>query len=141
MIENIRLSFQGIWSHKMRSILTMLGIIIGIAAIIAIVSTIQGTNEQIKQNMLGNSGHTVKVSLYQDDMEYSMDSWTPSPDGIPVFDGSAKKEILKIFKCLFTIKHTIVKVLKKLKVFSDINNEGKINGKACNKKNNNKKKR
>ena len=33
MIENIRLSFQGIWAHKMRSFLTMLGIIIGIAAV------------------------------------------------------------------------------------------------------------
>ena len=41
MLENIRLSFQGIWAHKMRSLLTMLGIIIGIAAIIAIVSTDQ----------------------------------------------------------------------------------------------------
>ena len=50
MIENIQLSLKGIWSHKMRSFLTMLGIIIGIAAIIAIVSTIKGTNEQIKQN-------------------------------------------------------------------------------------------
>ena len=40
MVENIRLSIRGILSHKMRSILTMLGIIIGIAAIIAIVSTI-----------------------------------------------------------------------------------------------------
>ena len=38
MIENIRLSFQGIWAHKMRSFLTMLGIIIGIASIISIVS-------------------------------------------------------------------------------------------------------
>ena len=28
MLENVRLSFQGIWSHKMRSFLTMLGIII-----------------------------------------------------------------------------------------------------------------
>ncbi len=28
MIENIRLAFQGIWSHKMRSFLTMLGIIL-----------------------------------------------------------------------------------------------------------------
>ena len=34
MFENVRLAFQGVWSHKMRSILTMLGIIIGIAAII-----------------------------------------------------------------------------------------------------------
>ena len=45
MGENIRLAFQGIWGHKMRSFLTMLGIIIGIAAIITIVSTIKGTNE------------------------------------------------------------------------------------------------
>lgn len=35
MIENIRLSFQGIWAHKMRSFLTMLGIIIGIASLIS----------------------------------------------------------------------------------------------------------
>ena len=34
MLENIHLAFEGIWSHKLRSILTMLGIIIGIAAII-----------------------------------------------------------------------------------------------------------
>ena len=35
MLENLRISIQGIWSHKMRSFLTMLGIIIGIASIIA----------------------------------------------------------------------------------------------------------
>ena len=38
MIENIRLAFQGIWAHKMRSFLTMLGIIIGIAWTTSIVS-------------------------------------------------------------------------------------------------------
>ena len=53
MLENIRLSFQGVWSHRLRSFLTMLGILIGIAAIIAIVSTIKGTNEQIKKNLIG----------------------------------------------------------------------------------------
>ena len=67
MIENIRLSFQGIWSHKMRSFLTMLGIIIGIAAIIAIVSIIQGTNQQIEQNLIGSGGSTVNVQIYQGD--------------------------------------------------------------------------
>lgn len=35
MLENMRISIQGIWSHKMRSFLTMLGTIIGIASIIA----------------------------------------------------------------------------------------------------------
>ena len=59
MLENVRLSFQGIWSHKMRSFLTMLGIIIGIASIISIVSTIKGTNEQIKQNLIGAGNNNV----------------------------------------------------------------------------------
>ena len=44
MLENFREAFDGIWSHKLRSALTMLGIIIGIASIIAISSTIMGTN-------------------------------------------------------------------------------------------------
>ena len=65
MLENIRLSFQGIWSHKLRSFLTMLGVIIGIAAIIAIVSTIAGTNEEIKQNLIGAGNNNVKVTLMQ----------------------------------------------------------------------------
>ena len=66
MFENIRLSFQGIWSHKMRSFLTMLGIIIGIAAIIAIVSTIKGTNEQIKENLVGSGENTMEVEQILD---------------------------------------------------------------------------
>ncbi|MGI6108198.1 MAG: ABC transporter permease [Lachnospiraceae bacterium] len=96
MIENIRLSFRGIWAHKMRSFLTMLGIIIGIAAIIAIVSTIEGTNAQIRQNMLGNTGHTVRVSLYQDSMEYQIDQWTPSPEGVPVYTDDVRQQILAL---------------------------------------------
>ena len=83
MLENIRLSFQGIWSHKMRSFLTMLGIIIGIAAIIAIVSTIQGTNEQIKQNLIGSGTNTVKIQLYNGN--YVIDpTYDQIPSTIPV---------------------------------------------------------
>lgn len=96
MFENIRLSFQGIWSHKLRSFLTMLGIIIGIAAIIAIVSTIEGTNELIKQNMMGNNRHTVKVQLSQDDYTYEISTWNPSPEGVPLFDEDTRQEILQI---------------------------------------------
>ena len=80
-MENIRLAFQGIWGHKMRSFLTMLGIIIGIASIITIVSTIKGTNEQIKENLIGSGSNVVNVSLYQDDWEYDM-TYSPLPDGV-----------------------------------------------------------
>ncbi len=83
MFENIRLSFQGIWSHKMRSFLTMLGIIIGIASIISIVSTIKGTNEEIKNNLVGSGNNTVEVVLYQSGHTYTIDSESSIPFGIP----------------------------------------------------------
>ncbi len=95
MLENIRLSFQGIWSHKMRSFLTMLGIIIGIAAIIAIVSTIQGTNEQIKQNLIGSGDNTVKVELYQDEWTYETEYYG-IPDGVPVITADVLEQIKSI---------------------------------------------
>ena len=93
MIENIRLSFQGIWAHKMRSFLTMLGIIIGIASIISIVSTIKGTNEQIKQNLIGAGNNVVRVQLYRSDYDYVYDVGNEGiPQGIsPVSDDIYKK--------------------------------------------------
>lgn len=95
MLENIRLSFQGIWSHKMRSFLTMLGIIIGIASIISIVSTIKGTNEQIKQNLIGSGNNTVEIKLYQNDWEYEM-QYNGVPQGVPVIKNEAISDILAI---------------------------------------------
>ena len=95
MLENIRLSFQGLWSHKMRSFLTMLGIIIGIAAIIAIVSTIKGTNEQIKENLIGSGDNTVNVRLYQGDNAYEIDYYGV-PDGVQVISEDTRKQILEL---------------------------------------------
>ena len=95
MIENIRLAFQGIWSHKLRSVLTMLGIIIGIAAIIIIVSTIKGTNEQIKENLIGSGNNVVTVQLNQDGYPYDM-SWSGLPSGVRVITEETRQELLKI---------------------------------------------
>ncbi|MBQ7800970.1 MAG: ABC transporter permease [Oscillospiraceae bacterium] len=89
-MENIRLAFQGIWGHKMRSFLTMLGIIIGIASIITIVSTIKGTNEQIKQNLIGSGSNVVTVQLYQDSYTYDL-SYNPPPEGVKVIEESTRE--------------------------------------------------
>ncbi len=91
-MENIRLAFQGIWGHKMRSVLTMLGIIIGIASIITIVSTIKGTNEQIKQNLIGSGSNVVTVQLYQDSYIYDM-SYNPLPQGVKLIEESMRGEL------------------------------------------------
>lgn len=91
MRENIQLALQGIWSHKMRSILTMLGIIIGIAAIITIVSTIQGTNEQIKENLIGAGNNIVTINLQQDGHSYM--SWNPIPQGVRTITEETRQEL------------------------------------------------
>ncbi|ENQ3077514.1 ABC transporter permease [Bacillus cereus] len=49
--ENIRMALSSIFAHKMRSILTMLGIIIGVSAIITIISIGDGTNAKFREEI------------------------------------------------------------------------------------------
>ena len=95
MLENIRISFQGIFGHKMRSLLTMLGIIIGIAAIIAIVSTIKGTNEQIKENLIGTGDNTLKITTRQNGYEVSPGEGADMT-GVPVYDASILEKLKEL---------------------------------------------
>ncbi len=95
MLENVSLAFQGIWAHKLRSFLTMLGIIIGIASIIAIVSTIKGTNEQIKENLIGSGTNAVTVQLYQDDWTYDWE-YSGNPEGVSVISEETRQELLAL---------------------------------------------
>ncbi|MEE0955578.1 MAG: ABC transporter permease [Eubacterium sp.] len=94
MIENFRFAFRGIWGHKMRSFLTMLGVIIGIASIIAIVSTIKGTNEQIMQSLIGAGNNNVTVTLKQGGDTYWMDNGLP--DGVPPMSDDQKERIREL---------------------------------------------
>lgn len=94
MLENIRLSFQGIWSHKMRSFLTMLGIIIGIASIISIVSTIQGTNEQLMQNVIGSGTNAVEITLSRGPgNDYTFD-YESIPYGVPPITEETRQKLV-----------------------------------------------
>ncbi len=95
MIDSISQAFQGILTHKLRSFLTMLGIIIGIASIITIISTIKGTNEQIKENLIGAGNNIVTVQLYQDDYAYDL-SWNQAPAGVKVLEDSQRDELRKL---------------------------------------------
>ncbi len=51
--ENFRVAFSAIRANKMRSVLTTLGIIIGVAAVIAVVSIVQGLQFMMNQEFQG----------------------------------------------------------------------------------------
>lgn len=52
-IENVRIAFRALATNKMRSGLTMLGIIIGISAVITLVSVGQGVQAVVAEQMAG----------------------------------------------------------------------------------------
>ena len=95
MLENIKMAFRGIRTHKLRAALTMLGVIIGIAAIIAIVSSIKGTNEQIKQNLVGSGNNAVDVPLSMGGYQYDVEGYG-MPKGISPVSRETLDKILAL---------------------------------------------
>ena len=65
LFENIGLAVSSIKSNKMRSLLTMLGIIIGIAAVIAIVTVGNSMTGSVTDSMSGMGASNITVSLTQ----------------------------------------------------------------------------
>ena len=95
MFESITQALQSVFAHKLRSFLTMLGIIIGIASIITIISGIKGTNEQIKENLIGAGNNVVTVQLYQNDMVYEM-MYNQNPAGVGVISAQQRDELCRL---------------------------------------------
>jgi putative ABC transport system permease protein len=59
--ENVKIATRAIFANKMRSILTVLGVMIGVAAVIAVVSLVQGMQYQISKQLENIGGTFVRV--------------------------------------------------------------------------------
>ncbi len=64
--ENFGIALRAIWANKMRSILTTLGIIIGVAAVIAVVSVVQGLDHVVSKMFEDVGGTFITVIAYPD---------------------------------------------------------------------------
>ncbi len=51
--EAIKLALQSLWANKMRSILTLVGVVIGVASVIMIVTMINGVNKYVATKVYG----------------------------------------------------------------------------------------
>lgn len=59
----IKMAVQSVWSNKIRSFLTMLGIIIGIASVIVLVGMGEGTKESVSQQIESLGTNLITVSI------------------------------------------------------------------------------
>jgi len=62
-IMTIKMAIKSIMSNKMRTFLTMLGIIIGVSAVILLVSVAQGTTEQVTESIESMGSNLITVTI------------------------------------------------------------------------------
>lgn len=91
LMQTIRMAFKSIMNNKLRSILTMLGIIIGVASVIAIVAFVQGAStlqrmqyEALGANRIDVSGWGAKNQDWKEFEQYldteladKVEAWSP----------------------------------------------------------------
>ena len=65
LLENLVLALRSLWTNKMRSFLTTLGIVIGVGAVIAVVSIVQGFSQVITEEIESLGSNSVIVSPYR----------------------------------------------------------------------------
>ena len=70
--QAIKMAWKSIWGKKGRSVLTMLGIIIGIAAVMTIVSAMNGYTQKTMEQYAALGSNKLTVSIY---------SWLTDQDG------------------------------------------------------------
>jgi putative ABC transport system permease protein len=62
LIEGVRLALQSLWANKMRSILTLLGVVIGVASVIMVVTLTNGAKEFVTSKINTYGADVVTIS-------------------------------------------------------------------------------
>jgi putative ABC transport system permease protein len=67
-VEALKLAASAIWSHKLRSFLTLLGVIFGVATVIVVVSLIEGFNNYVDEKIadIGTNAFSVRKFSIED---------------------------------------------------------------------------
>lgn len=71
IVESSKMAFSAIWAHKLRSFLTLLGIIIGVMTIIAMMTVIAGLQKQIEKDMSELAPNVFQVQRYDINMGFN----------------------------------------------------------------------
>ena len=64
LIEILKVAVAAIWAHKLRSALTLLGMIVGVTAFVTVVSLIQGFNKYIDEKIAGIGAKSFSIQRF-----------------------------------------------------------------------------
>jgi putative ABC transport system permease protein len=63
-VETVKLAFSAIWAHKLRSFLTLLGMIIGMTAFMVVLSLLQGFNSYVDEKIAGIGSNSFTIQRF-----------------------------------------------------------------------------
>lgn len=68
LTETLKLALSAIWAHKLRSFLTLLGMVIGVTAFMVVLSLLQGFNVYVDEKIagIGSNSFTVRRFSFED---------------------------------------------------------------------------
>ena len=62
--EAVRLALQSLWANKMRSILTLLGVVMGVASVIMVVTLVNGANSYVSTKLVSHGADVFSVGRF-----------------------------------------------------------------------------
>ncbi len=66
LIEAFRLALQSLWANKLRSILTLVGVVMGVAALITVITLVNGTNHYVATKLTSYGADVFTISRMSD---------------------------------------------------------------------------
>ena len=72
--EAIKIALHSLWAHKLRSVLTLLGVVIGVTSVIAVVSFVNGLNSYVAEKVF-NLGADVFIVNKSANIITNIDDW------------------------------------------------------------------
>ena len=64
-LENLRMALAAVWSHKLRSFLTVIGIVIGVGAVVGVQGILQGLTGIVVNQIQGLGSNTLIISEHR----------------------------------------------------------------------------
>ena len=75
ILENVRMGLDTLWQHKLRSFLTLLGVIFGVATVIVVVSLIEGFNKYVDEKIANIGTNAFSVQKFSIEDFSSLDNY------------------------------------------------------------------
>lgn len=92
LIESLRMALSSVLAHKLRSVLTMLGIIIGVGSIITIVGIGQMGEQELKNSVTGGNQNLVSIQFESNEVDPMMGG-NPDPPKVRPIDAERIRQL------------------------------------------------